>query len=267
MIVRVLAALVGLAVLVPALIFGGSLAVHLLVPPALALCCYEYARMAFPDRWKVALAWMFPAMGVIYGTALYLPELAWLGYGLTLVATAVFVVLRPGPSLELAFAWLGRYAFGMSWLGLLAFLPMIRDLPHGLAWVFIALGAAWFADTGAYFAGRLFGRRKLHEQLSPKKTVEGFVGGLVTCVAGVMLIAHFFIPDLPLLEAAALALIAGTLGVLGDLAESLVKRATGVKDAGSIMPGHGGLLDRIDSLLFVAPAVYGFAVIVVRSAP
>lgn len=261
MIVRIVAALVGLAVLMPALIWGGPLAVHIMVPLALALCVYEYARMAFPASWKAAFAWMLPTLAIVYAAAVYLPELAWLCWGLTLIATSVRVVLRPGVSLDQAFANLGRYVFGMSWIGLLAFLPLLRELPHGVGLIILSLGAAWLSDTGAYFAGRFFGRTPLHRALSPKKTVEGYVGGLVVCALGLWLIAWLSVPYFGPLDVLALAALAGTLGVLGDLTESLVKRATGVKDAGSIMPGHGGLLDRIDSLLFVAPVMYGYVVI------
>ena len=262
MIVRIVAALVGLLVLVPALVFGGSLAVHLIAPAALLWCAYEYARMVFPDRWMSALGWLALGLAATWMAALYAPSHVWLVWGLTLVATSVRVVLRPGPSLDVAFADLGRYAFGMGWLGLLVFLPLLRDLPDGLGWVFLALGAAWLADTGAYFAGRFFGRTKLHEQLSPKKTVEGYVGGLVTTVIGCGIIAWLGVPAVRWFDVLVIGVGVGTLGVVGDLAESLVTRAAGVKDAGAILPGHGGLLDRIDSLLFVVPALYGYAVFV-----
>jgi phosphatidate cytidylyltransferase len=265
--VRIVAALVGLAVLVPVVVFGGPVAVHVLVPLALTLGAYEYARMAFGDRWRSGLPWtLFIALWAYVGLV-YAPGAAALFMSLAMVSTSVRVVLRPDASLEVAYADLGKYLFGMMWLSLLAFLPLVRGLPDGLGWLFFAFGAAWLCDTGAYFAGRFFGRTKLSPLLSPKKTVEGFVGGLVFGVAGLGLIAWTMIGDLSALDVVVLGTLAGTVGVLGDLLESLVKRATGVKDSGSIMPGHGGILDRIDSLMLVAPVVYGYAVLVKGLAP
>ena len=263
MIARLAAGLIGLAVLVPAVVFGGPIAVHVMVPIAMAICLYEYARMTFPDQWMGAFAWLIGATVIPYAAALYVGfDIAWLAWGLVVVATSTRVVLRPDASLDHAFAGLARYIFGASWIGLLVFLPLLRELPDGLGWVFMALGLAWMSDTGAYFAGRAFGATKLHEALSPKKTVEGYFGGMVTATLGAGFFAWLLVPDLNVADVLILGVGVGTLGVVGDLAESLVKRATGVKDAGNIMPGHGGLLDRVDSLLFVVPALYGYAVLV-----
>jgi phosphatidate cytidylyltransferase len=141
---------------------------------------------------------------------------------------------------------------------LLATIALLRrDLgPTGPHFVVMTLTIAWLGDTGGYFAGRFFGKTKLYEAVSPKKTREGFVGSLAGSTVGV-LVAHFwYLPSLPLEHAVPLALIAGALGQLGDLVESLLKRSTGIKDSGWIVPGHGGLLDRIDALLIVSPIVY-----------
>jgi phosphatidate cytidylyltransferase len=262
MIVRIVAALVGLAVLVPAIVFGGRLAVHIIVPVAIVLCVFEYARMAFGERWSSAMLVLLPGVVLPYAAALYAPQHAWVVWGLVVVGASTRVVLRPGPSLDVAYSDLGRYAFGMAWIGLLVFLAMLRDLPDGLGWVFFALGGAWLSDTGAYFSGVLLGKTPLHPALSPKKTVEGFIGGLATTVLGLGVIAWWGVPSLGWLDVVVFGSLVGALGVVGDLAESLVKRAVNVKDAGTLMPGHGGLLDRIDSLLFVAPALYGYAVLV-----
>jgi phosphatidate cytidylyltransferase len=113
-------------------------------------------------------------------------------------------------------------------------------------------------DTGAYFAGRFLGRHKLYEKISPKKTIEGAVGGLVTAV-GFALAFRAYAPGLSDLTGADVALLGGggaVLGMVGDLFESLLKRSSGVKDSGALIPGHGGVLDRIDALLFVGPFVH-----------
>jgi phosphatidate cytidylyltransferase len=142
--------------------------------------------------------------------------------------------------------------------GLLAALAMLRRDAHAVGphYVFLCLTFAWLADTGGYFFGRFLGKRKLYEAVSPKKTRAGFVGALLGAEVGALL-AHFvYLPSLPLAHALALGLIAGGFGQLGDLVESLLKRSTGIKDSGSIVPGHGGMLDRIDALIIVAPIVY-----------
>ena len=120
------------------------------------------------------------------------------------------------------------------------------------------LAATWLGDTGAYFAGRFFGRTKLFERISPKKTWEGAIGGLVVSSLGAAAIARATGLPFGLLEAILLAAVLDIAGVVGDLAESMLKRAWGVKDSGWIMPGHGGILDRIDSLLFTAPLLWAW---------
>jgi phosphatidate cytidylyltransferase len=118
---------------------------------------------------------------------------------------------------------------------------------------------SWLADTGGYFAGRAFGKRKLYEKVSPKKTVEGAIGGLLGATAGAVFTSLVLLPELPVAHAVALGLVGGALGQMGDLTESLVKRATGVKDSGSIVPGHGGILDRIDALFFTSAITWLYA--------
>lgn len=108
-------------------------------------------------------------------------------------------------------------------------------------------------DTGAYFAGRFFGRHKLYELISPKKTREGAIGGLLASIGAGAVVQTWLLPHLGLPEALALAALCGAVGQVGDLAESLFKRATGTKDSGNLLPGHGGMLDRVDGVLFAAP--------------
>lgn len=115
----------------------------------------------------------------------------------------------------------------------------------------------WSNDTGAYLAGRSFGKRKLFERISPNKTWEGFIGGVVLAVAVAFNLEQYF-GSLSKWEWASMALIISVFGTLGDLVESMLKRSLGVKDSGNILPGHGGLLDRFDGLLMAAPLVFLF---------
>lgn len=137
---------------------------------------------------------------------------------------------------------------------------MRRDLGEaGPSFVFLTLTLAWMGDTGGYTFGRLFGKHKLYEAVSPKKTREGF-GGSILFAAGSALLASFtYLPELPWIHGVILGVVGGALGQCGDLAESLLKRSTGVKDSGALLPGHGGILDRIDALMVVAPVVYLYA--------
>jgi phosphatidate cytidylyltransferase len=146
--------------------------------------------------------------------------------------------------------------------GLLTSIALLRrdqgDVgPH---FVVMTLTFAWLGDTGGYFFGRFLGKTKLYEAISPKKTRAGFFGSLVGSALGAT-VAHFwYLPSIPLGHALPLAVFAGALGQLGDLVESLLKRSTGIKDSGWIVPGHGGLLDRIDALLIVSPIVYLYTI-------
>lgn len=132
----------------------------------------------------------------------------------------------------------------------------VLHLDPGVAWLFTVMAITWLQDTGAYFAGRAFGRHRMAPILSPKKTWEGAIGGLVGAMLGGMLGQWLLGLPVSLLVAALLGLVGGVLGPLGDLAESLIKRQVGLKDIGRIIPGHGGVLDRADSLLFTMPVLY-----------
>jgi phosphatidate cytidylyltransferase len=140
-----------------------------------------------------------------------------------------------------------------------------RDLgDEGPGFVVLALVFAWLGDTGGYFAGRFLGKRKLYEAVSPKKTVEGALGSLAGSVAGAVVAHYWFLPRLPLEHGVPLALVAGALGQAGDLGESALKRSTGVKDSGAIVPGHGGILDRVDALMLTAAATYLYTLWIAR---
>jgi phosphatidate cytidylyltransferase len=139
-------------------------------------------------------------------------------------------------------------------LGLTA-LSVLRQRDDGLMWVIAALVITWANDTLAYFVGRLLGRHKLYPAVSPNKTWEGFVGGFVGSVGGLFIARAGFFPALTALDCAVLGLGGGIFGPLGDLCESMLKRAYQTKDSGNLIPGHGGFLDRVDALLFNAPWV------------
>ena len=254
----------GLAVLLPAVIYGGVLAVEVIVALASLICVREYANMAFPDDADVATGWSAVGVGTVLAGIVWFPTQLVQLVGLLVVATFVFVTLRPGADLARAADRTGRYLMGFAWIGLLGNLILLRQLSDGLAWCFVVLGISWLGDTGAYFAGRQFGNRKLYERISPKKSLEGAIGGVITATIGVFVITAIGMPIHPV-HCVLLGVIGCSIGVLGDLGESMLKRAFGVKDAGSIMPGHGGMLDRIDSVLFVGTFVYGYATLVMGS--
>lgn len=158
----------------------------------------------------------------------------------------------------------GAVALAWLWVGLLAATVVrLRALDGGgragFGWVLLAFAITWGNDTFAYFTGLAFGKRKLYERISPKKSWEGAFGGVAGALVGAFLVRATVLPELGVATALAAALGGSVVGPLGDLCESMAKRAAGVKDSGRIIPGHGGVLDRIDALLFVAPWVYACA--------
>lgn len=163
-------------------------------------------------------------------------------------------------SVRMAWAIAGPFYIG----GLFGVIALLFQQPHGGEWVLLSMLSGFWSDTGGYFVGRAYGKHKLYESVSPKKTVEGSIGGVAAAVLG-GLIAHFwFLPSLSLVHAVLLSSAAALAGQAGDLCESLLKRSHGVKDSGAILPGHGGILDRVDALLFAAFMVWAYVQVFVR---
>jgi phosphatidate cytidylyltransferase len=177
--------------------------------------------------------------------ALRLLKPSQLSTSLVAVSTALFgvayVALLSGCLIGVrAGAGLGHYAYASSQSKLLTtFFAMVI-----------------FTDTGAYYTGRSIGRHKLAPAISPGKTIEGSAGGFIAAVAAGPVSRLLFFPELPLADSLLLGAVIGIVSQVGDLAESMLKRSAGVKDSGTLLPGHGGMLDRIDSILFCAPIVY-----------
>jgi len=143
---------------------------------------------------------------------------------------------------------------------LLSHFYLIRELPDGFFWVLLTIFMVWSTDTGAYFVGRALGRHKLAPQVSPKKTIEGAIGGLIFSLVIVLVFSQWN-QSLGLTWYLFLGLVVGVSAQIGDLFESALKRSAGVKDSGHLIPGHGGILDRFDSFIFVLPIVYNILVL------
>lgn len=175
---------------------------------------------------------------------------------LALIVSLTYALFQEHP--EPATDWALTFG-GAAYLGLcLGHFLLLRGLPDGFRWLAVAILATWINDTAAYFVGSLWGRHKLWVRLSPKKTWEGLIGGLaVTVLLGLWPFADWL--GLGPGWGALLGALVGVVATFGDLAESMWKRQSGLKDSGHLIPGHGGMLDRIDSLLFVVPTVYYFA--------
>ncbi|MCB9779024.1 MAG: phosphatidate cytidylyltransferase [Alphaproteobacteria bacterium] len=260
MLQRIIAALVGLGIIVPAIVLGGMIGANIVAGIALLIAMDEYTRMAVPEHNLKALAAMVLAGGAVYASILFGPAgmAVWV---LALAAILMFVgsmLLVPDTAAGQQAAT--RLAAGLLYVPVMfSFVIQVRRLEDGLAWLFLTLCITWAGDTGAYFAGRAFGKHKLFERVSPKKTWEGFFGGMVASVIFAGVFKQFFLPQLGWHHVVLLGVVLDIVGVVGDLVESMFKRAFGVKDSGWIMPGHGGILDRIDSLLFTAPVAWVIA--------
>lgn len=230
----------------------------LLVCLATLLALYEFYCMALPSGRPVERAF-----AVLCGTALV--PLISLQRPILFEGALVLVVLFFAILFLMRFRDLASVAgelsllfFGFFYLPLLlGHLALLRTLPDGREWVFLVLLLVMSSDTAAYFTGVTLGKRKLYPAISPNKSVEGALGGLLGSIGGAFLARAWFFPSLQMHDCLFLGAGLGVLAQLGDLFESMLKRSFGVKDSGRLIPGHGGILDRLDSLLFAfAPAYY-----------
>jgi phosphatidate cytidylyltransferase len=230
------------------------------------LSLHELYRLCFPptSRPLAALIGLFGCVALIAGP--HEPALVPAALLIAVMAVLSLPVLLDVPLSE-NLRQSAIVLTGMLYVGLtLSYLVLLRLLPQGEFLVLFLLLVTWAADTGAYYVGTLYGRRRLAPRISPKKTVEGLAGGLAGATIVACTARWTFVPDLSVADTLVLAVLLTLAGLWGDLVESAIKRSAGVKDSGGLLPGHGGMLDRLDSLLFTAPAFYYYVTFMGRVA-
>jgi phosphatidate cytidylyltransferase len=209
------------------------------------------------------LSVLVPAATALLFGALYLelatPALAllWIALG-ALQAAVVLPRVRP---LASAVASCAVALAAISYIALPLALVSRLQVELGPSWVALAIAVTWFGDAGSYAAGRLFGRHRVAPVISPGKTLEGCIGGIATAVVLALALRGVLLPELALVPCIAVAASANAIGQGGDLLESCLKRAAGVKDSGQLFPGYGGVLDKIDSLLLAGPWLYACSLV------
>jgi phosphatidate cytidylyltransferase len=262
---RALTAVVAVPPLIAAILWHRPEAVWAIVFLASLVALNEFFTMTLKEPGDRGFSLALGA-AVCAGLYWWPPALA-LAMPVTVVGAGLYYLFRFGDMQTVTQRWAAT-AMGVLYAGVLfTFLAVgKRDLggDHGGDYVLLVLMTAWFGDTGAYFAGRFLGKTKLYPAVSPGKTRAGAVGGLAGSFLAAVLANLWFWKDLGWGHGAALTLVGGALGQSGDLVESMLKRSTGVKDSGKLLPGHGGMLDRVDAVLFIAPWAYFYLLLVRR---
>lgn len=257
LLLRVASAAVGLPLVGLLVFWREPLGFGLFCLAVAAIALNEYVAMALKTRPASERAAVV-LIGVAFAVAVYARPDIGVIWGMGAVVLVATLVLTRPDEMPTAGARLASAGFGIFYVGgLIVSLPLLhRDAAHGSLWVALALAVTFVCDTGAYFVGRSLGRHKLAPAVSPGKTIEGGAGGLLASLGFTFLARATFFPALTVLDCVLVGLAAGILGPIGDLTESLMKRSAGVKDSGRLIPGHGGMLDRIDAVLFVGAYVY-----------
>lgn len=276
---RVLTAIVGIPITIVIIHIGGWL-----LAAVIALCAvlgfWEFYVALRAKEVRALKEVALPCLLLLIGAAQWqggakqfaspLPSIAIIAVLFVLpVASLVFHVVTNHVAGSIANA--GATVLGTLYLSLFTFFILLRNLPGDTLTLFaqpvewgarlmgLVLFSSWATDTGAYFVGKSLGKRKLCPDLSPGKTVEGAIGGVLSAVLIALLLGWTL--HIPLSHAAAMGGISGVWGQVGDLSKSVMKRDLGIKDFGSLLPGHGGILDRFDSALFNVPIAYFYAVV------
>jgi phosphatidate cytidylyltransferase len=241
---------------IPAIILGGVY-YYALMTLFLALATWEYCRIYSKMDGKAPMVFLVGCVVLLVTARIYFPEHAATVLSLSILVAMTWHLVdfekgRDRAATDFAITVCGILYLG--WIG--AYLIELRNLPDGMWWLLIVLPTIWLADMAAYFIGVRFGKHKLCPRLSPKKTWEGYWAGVVFGTLSTLGLGYLWHslggPAVPWWQAIALGAVLSTLTTLGDLGESMLKRQAGVKDASNIFPGHGGVLDRIDSWLWGA---------------
>ncbi len=254
---RVLTAAVGLPIILAAILLGDP-PFTVLVAVALAVATAEFmlgAGNRLVDPITLLAAAGSASLAIAPHAGLVERDAALTAFLVAALALLVF----SGEPVQMAPKFLSAAAAVayIGWLG--HHFVLLHELPEGRDWVLLALLATFAGDTGAYAVGMKVGRHKMAPRISPKKSWEGLAGGIVAATAVIVLVYALGAQEFDALAAVVLGFAIAALGPIGDLAESMLKRGMGVKDASWLVPGHGGFMDRLDSLLFTVPAVYYFA--------
>jgi phosphatidate cytidylyltransferase len=268
----VISALVGFLLLL-AILFAGStyLLVGFFVIAMIGIqeLFHAFRGKGFKPLFGIGILWVFLLFLFLEVEGVYTvidsslrPQAISVAIFLTLLGSLLLMVLK---SKEINILDITITIFGVIYVGyLFTFIPATRFLPQGEYLVWIIFIGAWLTDTFAYFTGVKFGKRKIIPEVSPKKTVEGFIGGAVGCSLSILLFGIYMnqtgVLDVHTIHFLMIGIICGVLAQIGDWSASAIKRYTGVKDFGTIMPGHGGVLDRFDSILMIAPFVYHYLI-------
>lgn len=240
------------------LVWKGGLFSAALFSFGAAMATTEFYRLMLARRWGPATVTGIVAAAVLPLLPALTPALAAeLALGVVvLTSVTAWVVELPEPDLARAPEQASGAVQGLVFCALgLFWLQWIRGGADGFEWTIAVLAATWLNDAGAMFGGRAFGKHPLAPRVSPKKTWEGLASGAVTSLVAALVLRSLWPAVFSVRDVVALTVIASVFGPLGDLTKSLLKRARGAKDAGKLLPGHGGMLDRIDALLVTAPLV------------
>ncbi|OGR64897.1 MAG: hypothetical protein A2X31_12250 [Elusimicrobia bacterium GWB2_63_22] len=262
---RVLTAVFGIPVVL-LLIRAGGAAYAVFVLALIALSLYEFATLMKLGAKPVQVPTLY-AFGLLIPAALYFDRYsAAVAGGNNFTGFVIALTVIGVMSYELFSAKKYLERIGLTLLGIfmiswcLFHLVAIRDLrPDGMGLTLMLIVTVWIMDTAAYFLGKSFGRRQL-STISPKKTWEGAAAGFIASVVTALVISRFMNGTVSYAFAAGAGVLIGIFGQVSDIAESMLKRAVGAKDSSSLLPGHGGVLDRFDSYIFLAPVIYYYAV-------
>ena len=265
---RVITGAVGVPLVILAIWFGDPWPWFTLLIAAAALAgTYEFYKMAnFDSREPLLYLGLLCSLALVLSPHYRNPDVLPIVITATILISLIWLLCRP--SKEEAFrnwAWAIVGAFYVSWM--LSHWLSLRGLEDGRNWVYLAILTTFANDTGAYFIGRARGKRKLAPAISEGKTREGAIGGLICAILGAIVIATVLNLIFPFTfrywQIILLGFLVSLFAQLGDLVESLLKRNMGVKESGNLLPGHGGILDRFDSLIFVGAVVYYYVIWVV----
>jgi phosphatidate cytidylyltransferase len=250
------------------IVLGPLEVLYLMVFLATFLGLREYYNLVLPHS-----SWMERTVGI--GLGLILSIIVSLGHTKEIspfFVTALFILsilfMATSKDLSSAISKMGMALFGILYIGfLLAYVSLIRNMANGRLWVLFLIATVWAGDIFALLSGSFLGKHKLYPKISPNKTFEGLGGAMIGSIIVAVVFAMMFIPHLEKVPCILLAIGLGITGQFGDFTESMLKRGAQVKDSGTLIPGHGGMLDRVDSFLFSAPFLHYSLLYILKETP